>query len=206
MNFNGSSLRLYLVADPDHCSSDLVTSVAFAIRGGVTMVQYRDKFSDDDQFEQRALQLRTLCDSARIPLIINDRVDIAIAIGADGVHLGVDDVPIERARELGGPEFIIGYSPEADDDLTTAKIRGCDYLGIGPVFGTKSKDDAGDALGLPEFSRRMQLGTLPTVGIGGVNVQNYRQVLLTGAQGVAVISAILGATDIESAARQLSEN
>ncbi|MCA9832877.1 MAG: thiamine phosphate synthase [Thermomicrobiales bacterium] len=201
-----SALRLYLVADPEHCRGDLAGITEAAIRGGVSMVQLRAKQLPDPGSSVLAQALCNLCHAYGIPFIMNDRVDIAIAVGADGVHLGVDDTPIELARALGGDDFIIGYSPDSDEDLERAAARGANYLGIGPVFGTKTKSDAGAALGIDEFRRRMQLGGLPTVGIGGVTSTNYREVLLADADGVAVISAILGADNPEATARQLSTN
>lgn len=201
-----SALRLYLVADPEHCRGDLSTAVESALRGGVTMVQLRAKHLSDLETLNLAGQLCALCRNADVPFLVNDRVDIALAANADGVHLGVDDLPLETARELGGSTFVIGYSPESADQVRSAKARGADYLGIGPVFGTQTKGDAGDVLGLPEFTNRIRLGGLPSVGIGGITADNVRSVIEAGADGVAVVSAILGAEDPESAARQLSRN
>lgn len=200
------SLRLYLVADPDHASGDFFSAVEAALSGGVTMVQLRAKRLSDRKLFEHALGLRQLCRQHEATFVVNDRVDIALASEADGVHLGVDDLPTERARELGGSDFIIGYSPETDEQIRSAKSRGIDYLGIGPVFGTSTKSDAGEALGPLEFRRRTGLGGLPTVGIGGVTIDNAHEALKAGADGVAVISAILRADDPEVAARQLSRN
>lgn len=199
-----SSLRLYLVADPDGTRGEFSSSVEAALRGGVTIVQLRGKSLTDEVLIQQAHVLRELCTQSGAAFIVNDRVDIALASGADGVHLGVDDMPIESARSLGGSSFIIGYSPETDDQIRSAADRGADYLGIGPVFGTASKPDAGDELGLAEFARRIALTRLPTVGIGGVSASNARSVIDAGASGVAVISAILGSDEAELAARQFS--
>lgn len=201
-----SALRTYLVADPDHCRGDLPAAVESALRGGVTMVQLRAKHLSDLETLSLALQLAALCANVDVPLLVNDRLDIALAAKADGVHLGVDDLPLEAARNLGGSNFVIGYSPESSDQLRSAKARGADYLGIGPVFGTQTKSDAGVALGLQEFTNRIRLGGLPSVGIGGITAANVRSVIEAGADGVAVVSAILGAVDPESAARQLSRN
>lgn len=199
-----SSLRLYLVADPDHYDGNLLEATRVAIFSGVTMVQLRAKSLSDREFLQLARMMRAVC--VHVPFIVNDRVDIARTCNADGVHLGVDDLPLESARALGGERFIVGYSPETDADLESAKSRGANYLGIGPVFGTASKGDAGAALGLDEFARRTRLGALPTVGIGGISSENAASVLQHGADGVAVISAILGAEDPARAAAQISTN
>lgn len=201
-----AALRLYLVADPDIARSNFMPSVAAALRGGVTMVQLRGKSLTDRELLHYAREIRALCSLHRAVFIVNDRADIAIASGADGVHLGVDDLPLEAARKLGGPGFIIGYSPETDDQIASAAARGATYLGVGPVFGTTSKSDAGVALGLDEFGRRIQLAALPSIGIGGISVDNAQSVINAGAVGVAVISAILGSEDPETAARQLSRN
>lgn len=201
-----SALRLYLVADPELASSDFNSSVQAALRGGVSMVQLRGKSLSDRELLAHAAELRSLCSEYNALFIVNDRVDIALAAEADGTHLGVDDLPLEAARELGGQDFIVGYSPETDEQIRSAATRGANYLGIGPVFGTTSKSDAGDALGIDEFRRRILLSELPSVGIGGITVVNAGLVMQAGAKGVAVISAILGSDDPEAAARQLSRN
>lgn len=201
-----AALRVYLVIGPEHVDGDMLEVCEAALRGGVTMVQLRSKIGSDRDLLEHAIQLQALCSRYNVPFLFNDRLDIALAAGADGIHLGVDDLPLEHARNLAGEDFIIGYSPETDDQLRAAARRGADYLGIGPIFGTRTKLDAGDALGLDEFTRRMRLGGLPTVGIGGISVANTRSVIATGAQGVAVVSAILGAADPEQAARQISLN
>lgn len=201
-----SALRLYLVADPEHCQGDLVEVVESAITGGVTMVQLRAKRLSDLDHLRLAKRLAAACGATGVPFIINDRIDIALAASADGVHLGIDDLPLESARSIGGPGFLVGYSPDTDDQLVTAVARGADYLGIGPVFGTATKPDAGSALGLEEFKRRVRFAELPVVGIGGIHAGNARPVLTAGASGVAVVSAILGAEDPGEAARQLSRN
>lgn len=200
------ALRLYLVADPEHARGDFYETVESALRGGVTMVQLRAKHLTDRQLLEHAERLRKQCSVHDAVFIVNDRVDIALASGADGVHLGVDDLPIEQTRRLGGASFLIGFSPETDEQIAHARSRGVDYLGVGPVFGTNSKSDAGDALMMEEFVRRVELGGLPSVGIGGITPGNSRSVLNAGADGIAVISAILGARDPKDVARQLSRN
>lgn len=206
------ALQLYLVADPEACprDGDISEIIQLAIDGGVTMVQLRNKVWTDDVVRILGPIMVDMCHQAGIRFIMNDRLDLALEIDADGVHLGVNDMPIEDARAMarraGRRNFIIGYSPESDDDLRSARKRGADYLGIGPVFGTRSKADAGEALGLVELKRRFELGQLPAVGIGGISESNYRSVLETGIDGIAVISAIMGASDPEAAALQLSTN
>ncbi len=195
-----SALQLYLVADPDQCPSDLVVAVDAALAGGVTAVQLRSKHLTDRDTVALGRQLRCLTTDHRAPLLVNDRVDIALAIGADGVHLGVTDLSPADARAISPSGFIIGYSP---DDASDGAGAVADYLGIGPVYGTSSKSDAGDALGLEAFGSRVFESPVPVVGIGGITAGNAAPVMGAGAVGVAVISAILREPDPENAARRL---
>jgi thiamine-phosphate diphosphorylase len=135
--------------------------------------------------------------------LINDRLDLALAAGADGVHLGVDDLPIPDARRIGGDGFVIGYSPETDEQTALAKEAGADYLGVGPVFGTASKDDAGQAIGIETIGRRAQIAGIPIIGIGGIAPANAEGVVRAGAVGVAVVGAILRSADPRTAAQGL---
>lgn len=196
-------LSLYLVADPDHCDGDLVSGVAGAISGGVTCVQLRAKSMTDREQLALATALRRVCQASGVTFIVNDRVDIALAAGADGVHLGVDDLPAAIARSITPEGFVIGYSPETDAQILSAFAEGVSYLGVGPVYGTRTKDDAGSALGLEEFRRRCNLSPVPVVGIGGISAGNSRDVIDAGAAGIAVVSAILRSSDPTAAAREL---
>ncbi len=202
-----SSLRqqllLYLVLDPDMVSGDLIAATQAALNAGVTMLQFRAKHHSDRAILEMATPVRRLCRAAAVPFIMNDRLDLAFASRADGIHLGVDDLPLPVARSLGGPDLIIGYSPETDAQISAAAEAGASYLGIGPIFSTSTKQDAGAPLGLEEFSRRRMLGGLPTVGIGGINAANAASVMSTGADGIAVISAILRAQDSALATGEL---
>lgn len=201
-----AALRLYLVADPEHVDGDLIEVVEKALMGGVTMVQLRTKRLSDLEHLNLATTVASVCQAFNVPFLVNDRVDIALAVHAQGVHLGVDDLPLEAARRIGGDNLILGFSPDTDDHLRSAADRGADYLGIGPVFGTKTKNDAGAALGLDVFADRVKIGGLPVVGIGGIRAENASDVTAAGADGVAVVSAILAATDPEGAARQISRD
>jgi len=196
---------LYLVLDPDHARSDIVSTARAAIDGGVTCLQLRWKSGTDRQVVDLARALRDLTQSADIPLIVNDRLDIALAVGAAGVHLGVDDLPVADARRLGGAGFIVGYSPDTDADLAGAADAGATYLGIGPLFGTMTKVDAGPALGIREFARRRALTSLPVVAIGGITAHNAKAAFAAGADGIAVVSAIVGNPDPGGGARQLRQ-
>ncbi|MCO5223730.1 MAG: thiamine phosphate synthase [Thermomicrobiales bacterium] len=212
MNQLRQALRLYLVANVASCPPgvDLMEIIEQAVSGGVTMVQFRNDLWPEEVVRLILPRVRDTCLQSDTPFIVNDDVELALEVGADGVHLGVHDMPIEEARALamssGRQNFLIGYSPETEEDLLTAKQRGANYLGIGPVFPTKTKRDAGQQLGLKEFARRVGLGGLPTVGIGGINHRNFRSVLAAGADGVAVVSAICSSNDPEGVALQLSRN
>lgn len=198
-------LRRYLVTDAS--AGDVERLVAIcdeAIQGGITAVQLRAKGWTDGELLRAATELRKVCDRTGALLIVNDRVDITLASNADGVHLGVDDLPVGVARRLLGSGKIIGYSPETPDDRIVAEIAGVDYLGIGPVFGTKTKNDAGQALGLDTFAELVASSSVPVIGIGGISVDDARSVVEAGAVGVAVVGAVFLAHDPRAAARELA--
>lgn len=196
-------LRVYLVADPEHARGSLEEIVSRAVANGVTAVQLRAKQLTDREALALAVRLVERCRAAGARFFVNDRLDLALASNADGVHLGVDDLPLEDARRL-APNLIIGYSPETDQQTTEAASRGADYLGVGPVFGTSSKADAGAAIGLETIRRRALLAGIPVIGIGGITPDNAASVIEAGAVGVAVVGAILAAPDPALAARRLS--
>lgn len=197
-----SFLQLYLVADPDQCTGDFVASVTAAVKDGVTAVQLRAKSLTDREQVALGKRLRSVTHAHNVPLLINDRADIALATGADGVHLGVNDIAPADVRGFVPTGFIVGYSPDSADD-TAAEYA--DYLGIGPVYGTRSKTDAGSALGIDSFADRVASVHLPVVGIGGITEGNAMAVIEAGAEGVAVISAILRQRDPGAAARSLRD-
>lgn len=196
-------LLLYLVLDPDHVVGNPVTVGREAIRGGVTAIQLRCKHGTDRAAFNLARSLRGVTAEYGVLFLLNDRVDIALATAADGVHLGVDDLPLEVARMLGGPEFVIGYSPETDEQTREAARRGADYLGVGPVYATTTKSDAGQAIGLETVARRAAMAGIPIIGIGGITATSALDVTNAGACGVAVVSAIARHLNPESAAREL---
>jgi thiamine-phosphate pyrophosphorylase len=198
-------LRVYLVAAPDHVRGEFVQMVAAALRGGVTAVQLRCKERTDREFLSLAKELRTLTSMNNAMFLINDRLDIALACGADGLHLGVDDLPLADAHRI-APHLVLGYSPETDDQAGLAASLGAGYLGVGPVFGTATKPDAGDAIGLETISRRVRLAGIPVIGIGGITPRNSASVLGAGAVGVAVVSAISMNDDPEAAARSFRDS
>ena len=187
---------IYLLTD-DAClqGRPLLACVEEALGAGVTLLQYRSKYKDGGAMYQEALALKELCDRYHVPLIINDRVDVALAVGAAGVHVGQDDLPCRVVRNLVGDNFLIGVSAHNPEEAREAAAAGADYLGCGAVFGTATKAGVG-TLGLERLRSIRQAVSLPMVGIGGVKATNYGQVLATGANGAAIISGILAATDI----------
>lgn len=203
-NWLRDRLALYLVADPDQTSRDLIEIVEIALANGVTAIQLRSKTLTDRETLTLAKAIVERCCAAGAMSIINDRLDIALAAGANGIHLGVDDLPIGDARRL-APNLVIGYSPETDEQASAAAASGANYLGVGPVFGTVSKADAGAAIGLATVKRRATFAGVPVIGIGGISATTAKSVIEAGADGVAVVSAILRAPEPGPATRKLSE-
>jgi thiamine-phosphate diphosphorylase len=199
-----SRLRMYVVIDPELCQMDPVETCRAVLAGGATAIQLRSKRTTDRQTLALADQMQALAAASYALFIVNDRLDLALACGADGVHLGVDDLPVVSARSIAPEEFVIGFSPENDEQSSAAAKHGASYLGIGPVFGTSSKGDAGPPVGLETLARRSRLAGLPAVGIGGVNMTNAAQVLDAGACGVAVMSAVIRAPSPEHATRAIA--
>lgn len=195
---------LYLVTDRSLSKGRSTAEiVAAAVAGGVSCIQLREKSCGTREFMNEALALQPLLKSRDIPLIINDRLDIALAIEADGVHLGQSDMPIGMARKIAGDSLIIGISAESVDDALRAEQEGADYIGISPVFSTPTKTDIAPPLGLEGVRQIRALVDIPLVGIGGINLDNAESVLAAGADGIAVVSAIVSAADPAGAAKKL---
>ena len=195
---------IYLVTD-DGCLQGraLIDCVREALEGGVTLVQYRAKTASSAEMYAEALQLKALCDSFNVPLIINDRLDIAMAVGAAGVHLGQDDLPCAAARKLLGEDYIIGVSAHNPAEAKAALQSGADYLGCGAVFGTATKADV-QKLGTDGLAAICKAKGLPVVGIGGVTADNYREVRVAGADGAAIVSGILAQPDIRATVKAIA--
>jgi thiamine-phosphate diphosphorylase len=177
--------------------------VESAIRGGTTIVQYREKSASTRQMIDEALGLRDLCRRHGVPFIVNDRVDVALAVDADGVHVGQDDMPVSLARKLIGRDKIVGVSAENVEQARAAIADGADYLGVGAIFATATKSDAGEPIGIAGLLKIARVSAIPIVGIAGINASNAASVIRAGAAGIAVISAIVSADDMERAAREL---
>lgn len=195
---------IYLVTD-DGCLQGraLIDCVREALEGGVTLVQYRAKTASSADMYNKALQLKALCDSFKVPLIINDRLDIVMAVGAAGVHLGQDDLPCAVARRILGEEYLIGVSAHNPAEARAALQSGADYLGCGAVFGTATKADV-KKLGTDGLASICREKGLPVVGIGGVTADNYREVRAAGADGAAIVSGILAQPDIRATVRAIA--
>ena len=201
---NPDALRLYLVTDQALTRGrPLADVVAAAVQGGVTCVQLREKQLGTREFLAQALILKALLAPQGIPLVINDRVDIALACGADGVHLGQNDLPADEARKLLPPGVFIGWSVESMDDVQQSAALPVDYLGVSPIFSTPTKTDTKDPWGLEGLAVVRAATPLPLVAIGGVHTGNGRDVLRAGADGLAVVSALCAADDPQAAAAAL---
>jgi thiamine-phosphate pyrophosphorylase len=198
---NPDTLTLVAITDGVRGGASEVVQRALAcVRGGATMVQLRLKDADArTQVEVARALVAAL--PARIPLIMNDRPDLAIAAGAAGVHVGPEDLPSAAVRRMLGPERIIGVS--VGNDAEALQASDADYVGIGPVYATASKGDAGDAIGIAELERLMLVCARPAVAIGGIDATNAGAVIAAGASGIAVIRALFSASDPEEAARSL---
>ena len=194
---------IYLVTD-EAClhGRPLLKCVEEALAAGVTLVQYRAKAADGGVLYAEACRLKELCDKYNVSLIINDRLDIALAVGAAGVHLGQDDLPCAVARRLLGEDFIIGVSAHNPAEAVKAVSEGADYLGCGAVFGTATKHDVAK-LGLENLRAIRKAVAVPMVGIGGITADNYAEVLATGANGAAIVSGILAQDDIGAVVKKL---
>ncbi|MBA5849947.1 thiamine phosphate synthase [Clostridium sp. cel8] len=198
---------LYLVTDRRFIrDKPLKQAVEEAIIGGVTLVQIREKTATTREFYKIALEVRSVTSKYKVPLIINDRLDIAQAINADGVHLGQSDMPLYEARKILGKDKIIGISVGNVEEAISAQKGGADYLGIGTIFNTGTKKDIDMPIGIDGLQKIYSSINIPAVAIGGINQNNFKDVLSTGVDGISVISAILGKDNITKAARNLKIN
>ena len=197
---------VYLVTDRELARGRTTLEIAgAAIRGGVSCIQLREKMCSTREFIDESLAIRSLLARHGIPLIINDRVDVALAVKADGIHLGQKDMPCRMARQIIPESMIVGISVESLDDAIAAQKDGADYLGVSPIYPTPTKTDTAQPLGLEGLRSIRSEVDLPLVGIGGLNADNVEAVIHNGADGVAVVSAIVAADDPEAATRDLIE-
>lgn len=195
-------LSLYLITDPDLCAEHgLVETVVAAVRGGVTVVQLRDKHASDPEMIAQSRRLKAALAGSGVPLIINDRLEVALAAGADGLHLGQDDGDVLEARQALGADAILGLSVQTHEQLARVDPSRLNYLGLGPVFATPSKGDHARPIDFEGLAALVAASPLPSVAIGGLKAEHAAAVRAAGAQGAAVISAICGQPDPEAAAR-----
>lgn len=194
---------LYLVTDRELMSCETIgQSVEQAITGGATVVQLREKNASSREFYELAVRVKKITEPCQVPLIINDRIDICMAAGADGVHLGQKDIPCDIARRILGSEKIIGVSAATPEEAAKAERDGADYLGVGAVFSTSTKTDTRPVT--PEIIRNIRAAvTIPFVVIGGINSENIETLSGLGINGAAVVSAVVAQPDIEKAARTM---
>jgi thiamine-phosphate pyrophosphorylase len=176
---------------------------ATAIRGGATAIQFRDKRMSDEQFTETALRLVAITRAADVPLIVNDRVAIAMAVGADGVHIGLNDGNVHEVRKLIPADMVLGVSATNYIEALEMNATSADYLGVGPIFATVSKEDAAPALGIDELAKICSDVNKPSIAIGGINRYNLRRVIEAGAAGAAVISAVTHAPEMLAAVAEL---
>ena len=203
MKCDKKSLLLYAVTDRAWVNDgSLYNQVEKAIKGGVTFVQLREKMLDEESFINEALEIQRLCGKYNIPFVINDNVEIAKRINADGVHVGQNDMNAKNVRDILGNEKILGVSAQTVEQAVLAEKQGADYLGVGAVFSTASKDDAED-VSYETLKAICEAVNIPVVAIGGINADNISTLKGSGISGIAVISAIFAAKDIEFAAKNL---
>ena len=200
-------LSLYLVTDSKLCGErGVLGTVEAAVQGGVSAVQLRDKHASARDLTQLALALLEVLREKGIPLIINDRLDVALSVEADGVHLGQFDLDVQSARKIAGPDFLIGLTVSRTEEIAEVNLLPSgtlNYLGIGPIFRTSTKENALDPIGLDGVAQLIHSTQLPCIGIGGISAENAAAAWSTGLDGLAVVSAICAAADPKVAAEAI---
>ena len=205
MIFNRNSLLLYAVTDRAWVGKKtLLDQIEEALRGGVTLLQLREKNLPEEEFLKEALQVKELCRRYNVPLIINDNVDVAEKSGADGVHVGIEDAPVGEIRRRMGPDFIIGATAKTVEQAVFAERSGADYLGVGAVYPSPTKKNA-IRITKEQLLEICSAVSIPAVAIGGITAENLPPLAGSGIAGAAVVSAVFGAENPETAARQLKE-
>jgi thiamine-phosphate pyrophosphorylase len=195
---------VYLVTDPLLVGGRPLTEVvAAAVRGGVRVVQYRDKEASTREMVVMAAELAAVCRRMGAWFLVNDRLDVALAVDAAGVHVGQDDMPVATARRLLGPDKLLGVSVHNEAEIRQAELDGADHVSLSPIFATPTKPDHQSPLGLEGVRRLSGLAHIPVIAIGGIHVGNAAEVIRAGARGICVVSAIIAAPDPELAAREL---
>ena len=205
MKFNEKMLLMYAVTDRAWVGKQtFLEQIEDALKGGVTIVQLREKMMDDDRFVEEAIQVRDLCHKYNVPLIINDNVEVALKSGADGVHVGIEDVPVAEIRKRVSADFIIGATCKTVEQAKIAEAAGADYMGVGAVFPSATKADA-VRITNAQLREVITSVSIPAVAIGGISYDNVCELKGSFISGVAVVSAIFGAEDIGNATALLKE-
>ena len=203
--FNKDMLLLYAVTDRSFVGRQtLYEQVEDALKGGVTIVQLREKNLDEDEFVAEAMQIKELCRRYNVPLIINDNVDVALKSGADGVHVGIEDAPVAEIRRKVGKDFIIGATAKTVEQAQVAEKAGADYLGVGAVFPSPTKKNA-IRITNEQLKEICSSVSIPAVAIGGISLKNVDGLEGGGMDGIAVVSAIFGAEDIKGTTAELKK-
>ena len=207
--FNKELLKLYFICGTTTCQGkDLYSVVEEALKGGITLFQFREKGKGALEGKEKvelAVKIQDLCKKYNVPFIVNDDIELALEIAADGVHVGQDDLGVDEIRKL-MPDKIIGLSIGNEEELKQSKVEYVDYVGVGPVFVTQSKDDAGGAIGYEglELMRKL-LPTMPLVAIGSIQTQHIKDIMKTNVEGISIISAISYSKNIEKTVREMNE-
>ena len=205
MKFNEKMLLLYAVTDKAWVGNKTLTEqIEDALKGGATIIQLREKNLDEDSFIKEAIQVRDLCHKYNVPLIINDNVDVALKSGADGVHVGIDDTPVADIRKRVPADFIIGATCKTVEQAKIAEADGADYMGVGAVFPSVTKTNA-VRITNEQLREIVSSVSIPAVAIGGISYDNVCEIKGSSVSGIAVISAVFGADDIEKATALLKE-
>lgn len=205
MSMKDIDYSLYLVTDHrNKTDEEFLNIIEEAIKGGTSIVQLREKTASTKDFYQLALKVKEITTRYDVPLLINDRMDIALAVDSEGVHLGQDDMPADIARKIIGDDKILGVSASTVEEAIKAQIDGADYIGSGAVFPTATKDDA-DSVSKEELKSIVDSIDIPVVAIGGITIENARELKDTGIAGFSVVSAIMSADDPKEASQKLRE-
>jgi thiamine-phosphate pyrophosphorylase len=199
-----AEMDLYVVTDRGLSRKGVLSDIACALDAGCRVIQYREKRASTREMAAEAAAIARLCRS-RALFLVNDRIDVALAAGADGVHIGQDDMPYELARALLGPGRVIGVTTHDEAESVEAERRGADYIGLSPIFNTATKEDAGEGGGLGLVRRVRAAVSIPIVAIGGIGLENAGQVIAAGADSVAAISALVCAEDVRRRAAEFRE-
>ena len=205
MKFSKDMLLLYAVTDRSWTQDQtLYDQIEAALKGGVTIVQLREKNLPEDEFVAEAIRVKELCSRYNVPLIINDNADVALKSGADGVHVGIEDAPVAELRQKVGKDFIIGATAKTVEQAQSAEKAGADYLGVGAVFPSPTKKNA-IRITAEKLKEICSSVSVPAVAIGGISLDNVSEIKGCGMSGIAVVSAIFASDDIQKAASELKE-